>query len=142
MLDLTRLARGLGFVFLGYFLCWPVIAVLDAVFAGGFDVRWFEQVGRWWTWPVPAVFPVLSAVLAVDFFRRLRQHQLRTTQVGGYRFVAFLLAIGAGFALPRQWEPMVISGLFLLLMLLPARARATAPPGETTSPSRRRPTSR
>ena len=130
MLDLTRLARGLGFVFLGYFLCWPVIAVLDAVFAGGFDVRWFEQVGRWWTWPVPAVFPVLSAVLAADFFRRLRGHQLRSTQVGGYRFVAFLLTVGAGFALSRHWEPMAVSGLCMLLMFLPAKRRAAAPSEE------------
>ena len=78
---------------------------------------------------MPAVFPDLSAVLAVDFFRRLRQHQLRTTQVGGYRFVAFLLAMGAGFALSRHWEPLLVSGVCMLVMLLPATKRAAASTG-------------
>ena len=35
MLDLTRLARTLGFVFLGYVVGWPVVALL--VIATGFD---------------------------------------------------------------------------------------------------------
>ena len=130
MLDLTRLARGIGFVFLGYFLGWPVIAVLNAVFAGGFDLLWFDRVNGWWTWPVPVVFPFLSAVLAVDFFRRLLRHQLRPSQVSGYRSVAFMLTAGAGFALSRHWEPLLLSGLCLLAMLFPAKKRAAASTGE------------
>lgn len=129
MLDLTRLARGIGFAFLGYFAAWPAIAVLT-ILGEALGVTSFDVVATWWTWPVPGVFPVLSAVLAVDFARRLRVHQLRPTQVGGYRFVAFLLTVGAGFALSRHWEPMAVSGLCMLLMFLPAKRRAAAPSEE------------
>jgi hypothetical protein len=130
MLDLTRFARALGFVFLGYFLGWPVLGVLGAIVVKGFHVTWFDTVASWWTWPVPCIFPVLSAVLTVDFFRRSSRHQLRPTQVGGYRFVAFLLVFGASFAVSRYWEPLAVSGVFALAMLLPAKKRAAAAAGE------------
>jgi hypothetical protein len=130
MLDLTRLARTIGFVFLAYFAGWPLIAVLEAVFAGGFGIPWFERLGEWWIWPVPVIFPVLSAVLTVDFLSRLRGRRLRPTQVSSYRFVALLLAVGAAFALSRYWQPLLLSCLFALPMLLPAKKRAAASTGE------------
>ncbi|TFV53402.1 hypothetical protein [Blastococcus sp. TF02A-35] len=129
MLDLTRLARTLGFVFLGYFAGWPVLAVIGAVLTKGFDVTGFEQVFTWWIWPVPVVFPVLSAVLAVDFFRRLRGRGLRPSQVTGYRFVAFLLTCGAAFAISRHWEPLAVSAVCMVLVFLPAKKRAAASAG-------------
>ncbi|RBY97115.1 hypothetical protein DQ237_05925 [Blastococcus sp. TF02-8] len=129
MLDLTRFARALGFVFLGYFLGWPVLAVLGAVLSGALDLTWSDQVLTWWTWPVPVTFPVLSAALLADFLGRLRRRRLTTSQVGGYRFVAFLLACGAGFAVSRHWEPLLISGLCLLAMMFPAKKRAAGPEG-------------
>jgi hypothetical protein len=130
MVDLTRLARALGLVFLGYFLGWPVLAVLDAVFAGGFHVNWFDDAATWWAWPVPCIFPPLSAVLTIDFFRRLHRGQLRPSQVSGYRFVALLLVAGAAFAVSRYWEPLLVSGLCALPMFLPAKKRAAATAGE------------
>ncbi|RBY91456.1 hypothetical protein DQ244_08970 [Blastococcus sp. TBT05-19] len=126
MLELTRLARGIGFVFLGYFAGWPLLAVLGAVLTRGFDVQGFERVVEWWIWPVPGIFPVLSVVLAVDFFRRLRGHRLRPAKVGSYRFVALLLTFGAGFAVSRHWAPLLISGLCLLAMFAPVKKRAAA----------------
>ena len=47
MLDLTRSARTLGFVFLAYFAAWPVLAVLEAVLAGGLHVHWLDDAGTW-----------------------------------------------------------------------------------------------
>ena len=122
MLDLTRLARTLGFVFLGYFVGWPVIALITIITG-------FDRLAGWWTWPVPCLFPVLSAVLTVDFFRRLRDHRLTPSQVGGYRFVAILLTVGAGFALSRYWEPLAVSALIALPMFLPVKKRAAAATG-------------
>jgi hypothetical protein len=130
MLDLTRLARALGFVFLGYFAGWPLLFVLMAVFVGGFHLTGFEVVGTWWTWPVPCIFPVLSSVLTVDFFRRLRAHRLTPSQVGSCRFVAFLLVVGAGFAASRHWEPLAISSLIAVPMFFPVKKRAAAATGQ------------
>lgn len=123
MLDVTRLARTLGFVFAGYFAGWLVVALI--VIATGFD-----RLADWWTWPVPCIFPVLSAVLTVDFFRRLRNRRLTPSQVGGYRSIAVMLALGAGFALSRYWEPLALGALIALPMFFPAKKRAAAATGE------------
>ena len=81
------------------------------------------------TWPVPCLFPVLSAVLTVDFFRRLRDHRLTPSQVGSYRFLAVVLVGGAAFAAVRYWEPLAIGALLALPMFLPVKKRAAAATG-------------
>jgi hypothetical protein len=130
MSEFTRLARALGFVFLGYFAGWPVVAILDMVIGGALHQTWFDALPSWWAWPVPCIFPVLSAVLTVDFFRRLHRQELTTPQVGTSRFVAVLLVAGAAFALSRYWEPLAIGALCALPVFLPAKKRAVAAPGE------------
>lgn len=124
--DFTRPARALGFVFLGYFVGWPVLALLSIAVGGS----WTDRLTTWWTWPVPCVFPVLSVVLAVDFFGRLHRHELTTRQVGTSRFVAVLLVAGAAFAVARYWEPLLVSGVLALATFLPVKNRAATPAAE------------
>lgn len=128
MFDFTRLARGFGFVFLGYLVGFPVLAICTAILVGGFHLHGFDPVLVWWQWPLPCLFPVLSVILVVDFYRRLRGGQLSTSQVTGHRASAAFLALGACFAGPvGHWAPALASGgCFLLLLLTPTKKRATA----------------
>jgi hypothetical protein len=122
MLDLTRPARAIGFVFLVYLCCVPLGAIVLAIVGvstgknGNLDFLWRGAV-----W----VFPVLSIVLAVDFHRRLRSGRLTVSQVPGYRFVGLLMLFGAGFGLGADvWIPSVIALVSLAALCVPTKRKA------------------
>ncbi len=124
MLDLTRLARTIGSVFLAYLasilLC-AIVAMIVGVSTGtnlDMDFLWWGAV-----W----VFPVLAIVLAVDFHRRLGSGRLTASQPAGYRYVGVLMTFGAAFGLGADvWIPAVISLVCLITLCVPTK-RKTVP---------------
>ncbi|MGZ4749009.1 MAG: hypothetical protein ACXVYY_18175 [Oryzihumus sp.] len=128
MFDFTKVSRAVGFLLVAYIAAWPVLGVALLPFrstVSGAAVRGaLLDV-------VPWVFVIGSAVLAVDFFRRLNHRRLSATQVTGYRASGVMVVFGSTFALAHGfWEPTVLTGLLFLVMLAPTRGKAT---GETTT---------
>lgn len=127
MFDFTPLAKTVALSFLVYFLLFPVGAVLLLVshYTVGWDDAAASMLG-FVNWPLPVLFPLLSVVLLVDFFRRLESARLSTTQVTGYRVAAGFMVFGAAFGLSSgHWLPTAVSAGALLVLLVPTRGRAT-----------------
>jgi hypothetical protein len=124
MLDLTRLARSIGFVFLAYLVAILVCAIVTMI-VGVSTGNTLDMDFLWWgaVW----VFPVVAIVLAVDFHRRLGSGRLTASQPAGYRVVGVLTTVGAAFGLGADvWIPAVISLVCLLTLCVPTK-RKTAP---------------
>jgi hypothetical protein len=124
MFDFTPLARAVGFTFLGYLCCVPlgavVLAIVGSTTGDSLSLSWL-----WW--PVPLLFALLIVVLAVDYLRRLGSGRLTSTQVTGHRVAGALMVVGSVFALGvGHWEPLAVTAVGFLVLLLPSRGKATA----------------
>ena len=122
MVDLTRLARILAFSLVAYLLAFPVFLLVAGVMVAlGSSAK---MTGHFLTWPLPWLFPVLAIVLLGEMLLRLQRGVLTTTQVGGYRMVAVLLAVGAAFAAPVTWHPLAVGGALAACTFLPLKRHA------------------
>jgi hypothetical protein len=123
MFDFTPLARAAGLTFLAYLCCVPlgavVLAVVGSTTGNSLSLSWL-----WW--PVPLVFALLNLVLAADYLRRLGSGRLTSTQVVGHRVAGALMVVGSLFALGvGHWEPVAVTAVAFVVLLLPSRGRAT-----------------
>ena len=121
MFDFTRLSQSVAGLLVAFFASAVVLGIVGLAMPEGVQTvfRWVLSTG------FSIAFAVGAGVLLVDFFRRLRERTLSTTQVTGYRAAGVCTVGGSVFGIPAtHGRTTALCVVALVALLAPTRGRA------------------
>jgi hypothetical protein len=121
MFDFTRVSQSVAGLLVAFLASAVVLGVIGLAMPDGVQTafRWVLSTG------FSIVFAAGACLLLVDFFRRLGQRSLSTTQVTGYRAAGVCVVLGSVFGIPATHGiTIAICAVALVALLAPTRRRA------------------